>query len=77
MDEKGFLNKVIQINNTTNLIENEKVIKGSLIDIDILYPVSSKDIDLNQIINVMHDEEKKLFFNLLKPNLLKKLKPIF
>jgi uncharacterized protein (TIGR04255 family) len=78
--DSGFI-KVLQIGNEIGVTENNETRKASLIDIDCLYPcnMSIEEFKSNyrEIMVDAHDREKILFFNLLKPDYLDTLNPIY
>lgn len=55
----------------------KKATKGSVIDIDMVYNKSENiaNVDFPSLLSESHEEEKKLFFGLLKPDFLKTLNP--
>lgn len=74
--------KILQIGNAVNLMNNNKTINGSIIDIDCLYSnIEGKNFsdirEYKKIIEAAHVAEKKLFFSLLTQNFMKELKPIY
>ncbi len=70
------VSKVKIANNATIGIE-EKVIKGSIIDIDVVYKNNLDNIfeNLRDVIDISHIDEKFLFFSLLNAEYVKTLKP--
>jgi len=75
---EGEYIKVFQIaNNAIYTINNDKEIKGSFIDIDIVLEKEFPDFfeNMEKIINDGHIIEKKQFFSLLEEDFIKTLKP--
>ena len=73
----GFLNTLIMASGAQLLSSANKVMKGSVIDIDTeLTDVKVDFYDkMDEIINNAHIEEKKLFFSILKEEYIKTLNP--
>ena len=71
-----FMSRLLMVNNAEVSLPNQnKIVKGSVIDIDV---VLEKDISFNQLeelLNEAHNQEKELFFSLLKPEYLATLNP--
>lgn len=64
------------INLTNVAIQPERNIKGSSIDLDVIYDINFENLDnSDNIINEAHDLTKKLFFIILEDDFLKELKP--
>ncbi len=74
----GFTN-ILQITEKAALTQGSTQLFGSVIDIDTHIIEGKKDIysNTNMIIEKAHNEEKKLFFKLLKDDFLKTLNPIY
>jgi uncharacterized protein (TIGR04255 family) len=71
--------KILQVGNAVNIIANGKARTGSVIDIDCI--INMKDINFydsyENLMEIAHKEEKELFFNLLKEDFLKSMKPSY
>jgi uncharacterized protein (TIGR04255 family) len=67
----------LQIANSADIVTDNKTLKGSLIDIDIAAEGSNIDIlnVTNGLLSEGHDQEKQLFFTLLKDEFLLTLNP--
>lgn len=65
----------LQIANNVNIMNR----KGSLIDIDTFKDTQLENFlkEKKEIINLIHNSEKKLFFSLLKPTFIEELKPLY
>ena len=74
----GFMN-VINIADKVTQLKNNIPTVGSVIDIDTSrnYSDDSFISNLRTEINSAHEEEKKIFFDLLKPDFLNTLNPIY
>ena len=65
----GLFNSKLQISNNAEIIRDQGVIKGSVIDIDTFIENPSKDPF--ELLETGHTEEKRLFFSLLKQDFVK------
>lgn len=76
---RGEFTGVLQVTNNADILisPSKAPRKGSVIDIDIGYNKSDNiaSIDFPKLLNESHEEEKKLFFELLKPDFLKTMNP--
>lgn len=74
---RGKFNGVLQVASNANIIIDNIAKKGSIIDIDIGYNKSDNifSTEFPQLLQESHEEEKKLFFGLLKPDFLATLNP--
>lgn len=81
LHEKGFIN-VIQVASptTVEMRATNETKRGTLLDIDTIHPLTEGE-SFGEIHEVMlescHQEEKEMFFSLLKPKTLKDLGPIY
>lgn len=69
---------ILQISNNVILNENEKHINGSLIDIDVSKSFDQSTFlikDYEALLVRFHESQKKIFFNILKPEFLDSLQP--
>jgi uncharacterized protein (TIGR04255 family) len=79
---RGKFMGVLQVASNADIIlipgRGKTAKKGSIIDIDIGYNKSENiaNIDFPPLLRESHEEEKKLFFGLLKPDFLKTLSPV-
>jgi uncharacterized protein (TIGR04255 family) len=75
---RGEMSLFLQIFQNAQSTKSGQKISGVYIDIDASqtgeFEANSKIFDL---INALHDEEKKLFFSLLKPEFLNSLNPVY
>lgn len=73
--------KIIQISNSVGIQSISYNGSGSLIDIDCVYPVPFvQPFDTNALfdnIETMHNKEKDMFYQLLSPEFLKNLNPVY
>lgn len=78
IEEGTYISRVEISGNRRRNIQSESHV-GTLIDIDTVYngDVTNFFEDAHSIIKEGHSVEKKIFFNLLKEDLIKKLKPIY
>lgn len=69
----------LRIANKGDVLKNDNIITGSLIDIDTYCNIENNidEKSLYEIINGLHESEKKLFFSLLKEKFIKSLNPTF
>ncbi|MCK5741688.1 MAG: TIGR04255 family protein [Chlorobi bacterium] len=71
---------ILQVGNSLNITKNNQDISGSIIDIDCIYNVENTTeflSDRSDIIEGLHNNEKKLFFSILKESFLEELKPTY
>lgn len=69
---------VVQIGNSVDFQINNKILKGSIIDIDCLYNPESNIVSFEKYKNIIeeaHNKEKELFFSLLNDSFLGDLNP--
>ena len=81
LHEKGFID-VIQVASptTVEIRATNETKRGTLLDIDIIRPLTEGENfgeNHGDLLERCHEEEKKMFFSLLKPNTLKDLGPIY
>lgn len=77
---KGELNFVLQIASNAKATKNNLSLSGVYIDIDAFYLGNVEANDRNRVldlINQLHNEEKELFFNLLRPEFIDTLNPTY
>lgn len=74
---RGKFTGLLQVANNSALLLSNKSNNGSVIDIDISYEnsIDTFSEEFPQLLQDGHEEEKKLFFGLLKPEFLKTLNP--
>lgn len=76
----GEMTKVLHVANRVHVMFDGAAARGSVIDIDCLYPFDRED-DFYETYPAMaaaaHQAEKKLFFELLKPEFLDTLNPSY
>jgi uncharacterized protein (TIGR04255 family) len=67
----------IKMANAAMIEVQGKIVQGSVIDIDVVYALPGTDFfqNIGNIINILHNEEKRLFFDLLVDTFLKTLNP--
>jgi len=75
--ETGKFLSDLQVSNNSETTKDGNILRGSIIDIDAKLEADSISIDdmISSLVDIGHDEEKKLFFELLKPDFLKTLNP--
>jgi uncharacterized protein (TIGR04255 family) len=75
--------KIVQMHNNVNVIlENNQLVTGSLIDIDVVRNLNSEGIEIfsqkwRDILEESHQKSKSMFFNLLKKDFLNELEPVY
>lgn len=76
---KGKFSCTLQISNDAVLHREDGDHRGSLLDIDTSLASAEGEtiLQINSLLTEAHDVEKKLFFELLKPEFLDTLKPIY
>jgi len=76
LPSNGFLNTLIMASGA-ELVSSDKVMRGSVIDIDTELSEVKSDFyeNMDGIINSAHIEEKKLFFSILKEEYIRTLNP--
>ena len=77
--KRGNINNIIMISNKSTYVSDGIQKNGSLIDIDSFMETTSKKedffINLKTKLTDVHDENKKIFFSLLKDDFVATLKP--
>jgi uncharacterized protein (TIGR04255 family) len=71
-----FKSRLVMVNNAkVNFRGQNKIVDGSLVDIDVFLE-KNIDVDkLDKLVDSAHSKEKELFFSLLKPEYLASLNP--
>ena len=79
--DEGDFKKTLQVTNNGIINKNNKVLQGSIIDIDTYRDLPEgfeKDLDISELLSKAHTEGKELFFKVLGDNLVKnKLNPTY
>ncbi len=76
--DSGFI-KILQIGNSVNIVSNNIQKKGSIIDIDCIYNFKNEKFfdSYSELVNIAHNMEKDLFFNLLNDDFIDEMEPLY